>query len=346
MVEERIPWIPYPLLFPFLILFASLYACLIRARNILYDHALLRRHKIGVRVVSVGNLTVGGTGKTPLVHRIAAECLRRGHIPAVVSRGYGSRSAGPGDLNDEGLLLSQSLEGLSVVQNPDRVAAARKAVSEDGADFLIMDDGFQHRRLARDLDLVTLDATRPFGYGRVLPAGLLREPLPSLERADAIVLTRCDQVDSYHLEAVETRIEALAPRTPVFRTHHAPLELIKMDGSESMGLEILAGGKVYLFSGIANPRAFERTVSGLGADVGGSAVYPDHHHYREKDMEKIREEARGCGADRIITTAKDGVKIRGFTGTGAFWILEVRLEFLEDEEVFWSLVFDGGRRPE
>ncbi|MHC4945920.1 MAG: tetraacyldisaccharide 4'-kinase [Planctomycetota bacterium] len=343
MVKERIPWIPYPCLFPFLVLISFLYAGCIRFRNLLFDLSLLKAERVDVPVISVGNITVGGTGKTPLVLRVAEEAVRRGSKPGVVARGYGG--VGDGGLNDESRMLLKCLPGLALAQNPDRRRGARMLIEEHGIDLIVMDDGFQHRGLRREVDVVVLDAMLAFGFGRVLPAGLLREPLANLRRAHAFVLSRCDQADAGQVERIEGRLEAVAPRVPRFRTVHAPSRLERVDSSLSEAVGALDGEKVYLFSGIANPQAFELTIKALGADVLGHTVFPDHHLYTEEDVRRIQRQAEVCGADRMITTAKDAVKLDPFPEAADFWVLEIGVSFLEREDEFWELIFNPAKSP-
>jgi tetraacyldisaccharide 4'-kinase len=339
MVKERIPWIPYPCLFPFLAVLSFIYAGCIRFRNLLYDISMIKAERVDAPVISVGNITVGGTGKTPLVLRMAEEALRRGRKPGVVARGYGGAGSKDG-LNDEGRMLLKSLPGMALALNPDRRLGARALLEEHGVHLILMDDGFQHRRLSRDLDVVVLDASLPFGFGRVLPAGLLREPMAALRRAHAFVLTRCDQVDGAEVQRVEARLDAIAPGIPIYKTVHAPLGLERIDSSVTEKAEALAGERVFLCSGIASPHAFERTIEALGAKVLGHAVFPDHHLYRATDLQEVARRANTCGADRMVTTAKDAVKLEGLPESTRFWVLEIGLTFLEGEDDFWKRVFD------
>lgn len=343
MIRNRLPGLPVGLVFPFLVFFSALYSCLIRLRNFLYDKSFLKIHSLDARVVSVGNITVGGTGKTPIVQVLAEQAIRLGLRPGVIARGYKGQRRNGRIINDEGRMLLEKLPDLALVQDPDRFAAAKDAQIEMGADFLILDDGFQHRRLHRDLDLVVIDATRPFGFGRILPAGLLREPLSSLKRADALVLTRCDQADAGRLEEVEAVIQRSAPGVPVFRTEHAPLFLRTLDGKERLELDAIAGRRVCLFCGIANPAAFERTVRSLGAVVSGRVDFPDHHEYGQGDWEKISRMAEKSKAERVLTTAKDGIKLNPVEEAGAILVLEVGINLLDDEEAFFDLVFRKGK---
>ena len=298
---------------------AALYAGLLRARNRLYDRRLLPAARLGAAVVSVGNLTAGGTGKTPMVAWLARELDRRGRRVGVLSRGYGAPRAGSGNsaaFNEEGELLARLLPGVPHVQDPDRVRGGQELVRR-GCDCVLLDDGFQHRRLARDLDLVLVDATRPWGLAAVdgappvravLPRGLLREPPSGLARADAIVLTRADQAGEEALARLEEELSALAPGKPLARAAHRPSLVARHDPRgarvEALHPAALAGRPVALVSAVGNPEAFERTARDLGADVRAVHRFPDHHRFTREEVAPLARD----GA-LLLATAKDAVKL-------------------------------------
>ena len=274
-------------------------------RTALYEHHLFRAHRAEVPVLCVGNLTVGGTGKTPLVVWLAHRLDRKGLRVAILTRGYKTRKD---LLSDEPAELASACPGVPVIVNADRVAGATEAVRNHGAQVLLMDDGFQHRRLARDLDIITIDATLPFGYGRLLPAGLLREPVSGLKRAHAAVITRSDQAPDEQLSQIEARIRRANPELPIGRTVHAPAGARRADGSE-IALEELKGRKVFAFCGLGNPAAFFRTVEGCGCVLAGSQAFNDHHSYTDRCLAEIQGKARSCAAELLLTTSKDWDKI-------------------------------------
>lgn len=306
---------------------AALFGLAARARGRLYDRGWLSVYRVGVPVVSVGNLTAGGTGKTPMVAWVVERLALLGLRAGVLSRGY---RAARGEANDEGLLLARLLPGVPYVQNPARVAGAAE-LERARVDAIVLDDGFQHRRLARDLDLVLVDATRPFGPGSArgafLPRGLLREPPSALARADALVVTRCDGVPAPELAALERELAELAPGRPIARARHVPVRLWR--GGEAREPEALRGLEVDLVSGIGNPSAFEATVRALGARVVEHRAFPDHHAYRPGDLE-------GLGSRPIVTTAKDGVKLA--REPRAPWVLDVALSIEHGEEELAALL--------
>jgi len=281
------------------------YELIVRVRNGLYDRRVLRAHQAGVPVICIGNLTTGGTGKTPLVVWLCRHVKEKQLRCAILTRGYRTRK---GELSDEPALLAAQCPDVPVVVNPDRVAGAAEAINHHGAQVLVMDDGFQHRRLARDLDIIAIDATNPFGYGRVLPAGLLREPITGLERAHAAVLTRCDQVSDATLAEIEDRIREINRNLVVVRSNHAPVAIHTASETE-IPLDQMQGERVFAFCGIGNPQAFFRTLANLGADIVGTGVFDDHYRYTAQDMQTIREQARSRKADLALTTQKDWTKI-------------------------------------
>ena len=295
---------------------SHVYGRAVAARNRAYDRGSRSVHHAGVPVVSVGNLTAGGTGKTPVVAHLCEELRRRGYRPAVLSRGYGAgrnaaAAGGPG--NDEKRLLEARLPGLPHVQNPDRVAGAAVAMHEYAADVLVLDDGFQHRRLHRDLDLVLVDATRPFGHDRLLPRGLLREPVTGLSRAHAVLLTRGDRLEPSELLALVERIRAVRPGLPVVPVTFPAVDLTGR-GAVSRPPSWLRGKRVTAFCGIGNPDAFRGTLADLGCDVVAFTPYADHHAYTPRDVRRERARAAGLGAACTVCTEKDWVKVLRWVG--------------------------------
>lgn len=282
------------------------YEAAVRIRNRLFDAGWKRQNRAAVPVISVGNLTLGGTGKTPCVEYIARFFRKRGVRVAVLSRGYGG-SGGP---NDEALVLEDNLPDVPHLQGADRVALAQAACEELESELLILDDGFQHRRLARDMDVVLLDATNPFGHGRLVPSGLLREPASSLRRADAVVLTRCDHVADAELKQIAKRARKLAPDRPIVHTTHSPTACIQF-GHPDQTLDVIQNRPVIAFCGIGNPDAFRQTIERLGARIVEARTFADHHSYTRTDVEELSALARRSSPESVlVTTQKDLVKLR------------------------------------
>ena len=300
-------------------------------RSALYRRGVLRTSRLPVPVISVGNLTCGGTGKTPLVQWIArylVGCKRR---VAILSRGY----RGSGQTSDESQAIQDGLAGVPHLLGADRVKTGERAARELGAECLILDDGFQHLRLHRDLDIVTVDALNPFGYGYLLPRGLLREPVGALRRADVVVLTRTDQCVREAVEALKEQALKIAPSLLVAEGVHRPTGIVRWADGERLEADSLAGKKVLAFCGIGNPRSFTLTLQSVGANVAGQVDFADHHCYDAADLEALRSEARRVGAEAVVATRKDAVKIGRDADLGApLFVMDVALEITRGLEAF------------
>jgi len=293
------------------------YSIVIRLRNFLYSKGWLKTHRANAPVISIGNITTGGTGKTPLVIWLCKQLTQNLKLKtknckcAILTRGYKvtqNLKLKTQNYTDEPAIIIESCPEAKVIVNPDRVAGAAEAVNKFDAKTLIMDDGFQHRRLGRDLDIVTIDATRPFGYGKMLPAGLLREPLVSLKRANAVVITRCDQTTEAELTQIEEKLQQVNPNMIIARSIHTAVYAKSTDNKE-ISLEELKDKKIFAFCGIGNPEAFLNTIKALGPELAGSKVYNDHHHYTDDCLADICKQAAHLKADLILTTQKDWTKI-------------------------------------
>jgi tetraacyldisaccharide 4'-kinase len=307
-----------------------LYAGAMRLRNWLYDSQIFAAHRAAVPVVSVGNITAGGTGKTPLVCWLAARLRRDGLVPAVLLRGYKSG----GGFSDEEDLLRETLAGPPAVvvhAGGDRVAGAAAVLREHpDVDIFILDDGFQHRRLVRDFDLVLIDATNPFGYGHVHPRGLLREPLAGLKRADAFVLTRYDLIPDAQRLALEETLKAMNHLAPVYRCRHV-LSGLRSPGSSAaappeLPFDALRARPFFAFAGIANPAALHRQLQSLGDAYRGHYWFDDHHHYTDADVQRMQAAAGQAGAQVLVVTEKDWRKLRRLERAAELPILRLALD--------------------
>ena len=262
-----------------------------------------------VSVISIGNLTTGGTGKTPLVIWVAQLLRSRNWRVAVISRGYGAeRQPGLVARNDEAIELEFRLPDVPHLQDSDRFRMAQTAVEELESEVIVLDDGFQHRQLHRDLDLVLIDATNPFGFGRLLPRGLMREPMSSLRRADAIVLTRCELVSPQVLAAILTKLKAANPVAQFAQLQTRASSWLQFDGRQ-FPLEKLNDEPVFAFCGIGNPNGFFQTLTQLGLTVRHHQTFADHHRYSREDLNAIAVSARNVGATALVCTHKDLVKV-------------------------------------
>lgn len=322
-----------------------LYRFVVFLRRLLFDRGFFKQHKTAVAVISVGNLTVGGTGKTPMVIMLAQHLQAKGFRPAVLSRGYGSKATSPvnivsdgerifmdgAEAGDEPVLIARSAKGVPVLTGAERIVTAAVAVERLSADVLILDDGFQHRQLARNIDIVLLDSANPFGNGFLFPAGPLREPLNALKRADMIVVT-----DSFDDAGQMPRsIPGIPPGIPLFRATRRPQGLRRGGTDQPVPLDHLQGARICAFSGIGAPDSFRQTLTRLGADVVRFLSFPDHYCYDMEDLARIQKESAKVEASVIVTTEKDGVHLEAFPFfLEKVLLLGIAMEIVSDAEVF------------
>lgn len=312
---------------PWLIPASVLYAGLMRLRNAWYDAVPSASHDAGIPVICVGNITTGGSGKTPLVMEIVRRLCAAGRTPAILTRGYRGR---PDEPADEVLEYRSALPDVPVVVHPDRVKGAATARLEHAADCVVMDDGFQHRRLRRDLDIVVIDALSPWGGGWTLPAGRLREPLTGLRRAGLIVINRVNLAEDAATHAIDSRLDALTVDAPRVRASVSVDRVV--EDRVSLPTERLKGRRVQPVSGLGNPTAFHRLLRGTGADLLPPVVYGDHHRYSAADVSAVRSAAAAAGAEAVVTTRKDWVKLGRLFEPGdgpPLWRIDIRIELDE-----------------
>jgi tetraacyldisaccharide 4'-kinase len=308
------------------------YAWIVRRRNAGFDSGRVKPAAVDAPVISVGNLTVGGTGKTPLVLWIARWLKVRGCEVTILSRGYGRKAGAP---NDEALEIAARLPGVKQIQNPDRVAAAREALADKSRQILVLDDAFQHRRIARDLDIVLLDALEPFGYEHLLPRGLLREPVSSLMRANVIALSRADAVSESRRQEIRERVQSLAPQALWLELAHQPTALVS-HGGESQPLDTWRGRRVAAFCGVGNPAGFRHTLASCDLDIAVLRELPDHFAYPPRAIADLEAWLRGQTAiEASVCTRKDLVKIPQETLAGLpLLALEIDLAITSGRESF------------
>jgi len=318
------------------------YAAIVQRKNRRFDSGHQPQANIAAPVISVGNLTVGGTGKTPLVCWLAEWFRDSGAAVTLISRGYGAKRGRP---NDEAMELAARLPGVPHLQNADRVAAAREALAADPRQVLILDDAFQHRRIARDLDIVLLDALEPFGYGHLLPRGLLREPVESLARAHVVALSRADAVEGAIRESIRDRVRQVAPQALWIELTHEPVGFI--DNSESRtSLESLRGKRIAAFCGIGNPDGFRHTLAACGLSVAAFRALPDHFSYPPAELIKLENWLReGGDVAAVVCTRKDLVKIPRQQLAGRPLVaLEIRLAITAGRQEIENLLLPLARR--
>lgn len=341
------------LLYPFSLIFSLI----VRLRSELYKRRILSSQQLGCHVIVVGNITMGGTGKTPIAEYLAKLLTKMGRYPAIISRGYKSRSEpyfhklwrwiihapcpppkvvsdGHSVLlsseiaGDEPYMLAKNLPGIPVVVDKDRVKAGRYAIKNFGADVLVLDDGYQYFRLRSSFRFVLIDKGNPFGNHRLIPRGILREPISHLNRASCIVLTKSDGNFNSHLVQI---LKKYTQEDGVIECRHEPCFLMKHKDGEILRLEEIRGKKVAIFSGIASPESFECFIEKLGAEIVYRKRFIDHHRFSEGELISINEHSRG--ADYIVATEKDAVRIpSSFDFVPDLYFLRVAVKFLKNEE--------------
>src|SRR3989339_1018918 len=303
----------------------------IKLRLLFYWLGIFRSYKLPAYVISVGNLTVGGTGKTPFVLYLA-EKLSKGSKVGVLSRGYGAGSKAMED--DENMALPENVVRAT---NPDRFSAGQKLIKEQGVQTIILDDGFQHLSLKRDVDIVLIDATNPFGKGRLMPAGILREPLASLKRADIFVLTHVDLVTPEQLNMLEEKLKRYNKK--IVKAIHKPQYLVDMAHSDkTIDLSEIKDKPVWEFCGIGNPFQFHKTLNTL-CTVKGLSIFPDHYYYSQPDLQTMFLKAKMEKAETFVTTEKDALRLKGVTIPAGIpcYYLKIKIEIIQGEDVIGSL---------
>lgn len=326
MRAEEIGGAPHLLLYTL----SLLYGAGVCARRLSYKLGILPFHNLPAKVVSVGNLTAGGTGKTPVTIFLAEFFRNDGKRVAVLSRGYRGRARGasvvsdgkavlmgPLDAGDEPYLMAARLPGVPVIVCPDRVKGGRLAIERFSPHVLVLDDAFQHVRLERDVNILVLDSKEGFGNGYMLPRGMLREPVSALRRAD-FALVKGGPPEGRALEALRKYSIPYLPFT------YRPASAYNVDSGKGAPLDALRGRKVASVAGIANPASFNRTLAELGCTVTAALEFPDHHRYTESDARAI--EGVAAGAEMIITTEKDGVKLKGLVRSVPLLALSIAVE--------------------
>ena len=335
---------------------SQFYYLAIKGRWLIYKLGAIPRTKIPCSVISVGNITWGGTGKTPAVAMIAGLLQEMGKRVTILSRGYGSKrekgnilvvSDGkkviPSSLEagDEPYFLSRNLPGVPVIVGKNRIKSGKYAIDRFATEVLVLDDGFQYWRLKRDLDIVTVDCSNPYGNGYLIPRGPLREPISHLSRADIFILTRADLVSRNDLDRIIGDLERLNRDSLILESVHRPKCLENLVSGEKKSLDFIRDRRVVAFSSIGNPYSFEKTLEGLEAEIVKVFHFPDHHNYDPSDLREI-DAACGTGVEKrdtvAVTTEKDGVRLERIMSTKAkglfqeVWILKVELEIIRGKE--------------
>lgn len=326
------------------------------ARAALYNKGLLKKHKLPAKVISIGNLSMGGSGKTPTAALAAEILLRGGRKPAILSRGYGGKRRGSSSFmvsdgdkifatwktaGDEPFLLARNIKGVPVIVGKDRLASGRMALEKLKCDALILDDGYQRLGLERDINLCLIDcAAKDIFKDRLFPSGRLREPVANLKRADAFLLTHWEETPG-NKEMSERLEEEFGKK--IFRARHVPCSWLDTATGKELALEEAKGKKILAFCGIANPSSFLDILDGMGCGPADFLYYPDHYSYLRADLESMKSRREKLGASLIATTEKDWVKLEGMADFSVpFWALRIKISILEDAS-FRSFLLAGDK---
>jgi tetraacyldisaccharide 4'-kinase len=309
-----------------LYLLSLLYELIIR---LIRNFKIKRAYRFSCKLISVGNIVLGGTGKTPLVEYLANFLKREGKKIAILSRGYAQGQ----NLNDEPKMLKDNLKDIPIIVDKDRLRAIQRAIRDYKVDTVILDDGFQQWQIKKDLEIVTIDVTNPFGNGKLIPRGILREPLDGLKRAQIIVLTKTNlNPDTLDLKVF---LEGINPYFFIFEAEYLPLGFYRLNQRELISFSFFKDKKVILFSGIAEPDSFEELILNMDIAVKEHIVFPDHHFYRKIDIEKIKAEGKRNNTNIFITTQKDAVRLKDFALSDMeIYVLKITLKINEEENFF------------
>lgn len=342
----------YRILFSPLYLLSLLYGTAVKVRLALYSSGLLKAGRLGCKVVSVGNITVGGTGKTPTVEFISRNLQERGFRVAILSRGYRRTGKGigivsdgkdiflgPDEAGDEPYMLARRLKTVPVLVGTDRYELGRYALERFPLDVIVLDDGFQHIRLKRDVDVLLVDGEKGLGNGQMLPRGPLREPVSGIKRAGVVLISKASPESAW----IADSIMKIHPVPALFKSSYRAERLVSLWSGEQTGLERLSGAKVMALSAIANPSSFLNILSSLGGTVVSEFSFPDHYSYSLKELEEVIDKARVGGADFIVTTEKDAVKLGQLEPRMEIpiYYLEICLDMHGEEQRFMDAIIAG-----
>lgn len=329
-----------------LCLLSFFYQWVVRLRVKFYEWGIFSTHSLPCKVISVGNLTSGGTGKTPFVDLLAEWLKARGIQPAILIRGYGGDFRGPfgavtdgetllmdaQQAGDEPYLLAKKRKGIPVIVGKNRFQSGRWALQKFQSEVLILDDGYQHLALKRDVNILLLNASFPFGNGYLLPRGALREPVSQIKRADAIVLTKCNISDN--INKIKELLKKIHLEIPIFRVTYEPLAVKRLGENHTFPPKFLEGKKVLAFAGLADPESFKDLIHQMGAQILSMEFFADHHCYTADDWSRLQRKAKAIHAEGLVTTEKDAVKVKSLgCGSLPLWIVSIGHIFLGDDQV-------------
>lgn len=333
------------MLFPFCLL----YGVVIQIRNFCYSTGVIKQKKLPCQVISIGNIVAGGSGKTPAVATIAKQFQNEGRTVALLLRGYKGKNSDEvmfvsdgerqlcsrEECGDEAEMLAQQLTNIPIVIGKQRYLSGLAALNRFECDLLILDDGFQHRQLSRDLDILTIDATQPFGTGALLPIGTLREPKSAIQRADVILLTRTDAIRA-NTEELKSTLKRYAQNTPILESIHQPTTLYRLSQNgktTTIPIGTLTNKRLLAVCGIGNPTAFVATLEKYNPETVELFAFPDHHTYTESDLRQIEQRMKLCDSELVITTQKDERKLALMASDLPIVVLGIELVITEGIDI-------------
>ena len=351
---------------PFLSMASKVYGGAVKLRRIFYKKAVLKSKRLPCPIISIGNITVGGTGKTPMTIYVAQVVKQLGYKVAIISRGYKGKAEKGGGIvsdgkmllmtpeiaGDEPYMIANRLKDVPVIVGKNRFKAGWLAIRKFDSDVIVLDDGFQHLKLRRDLDLVLLDYRKPFGNGHLLPRGVMREPASALLCANAIILTRSDTVNDNETSSSPKKLRPYERKKPVYRTFHHPFVYKIINGEKKIfeknmqaalrqNSDCIKGRTVFAFSGLADNHNFRQTVKSLKCNVSGYMEFPDHHSYSDRDLKDISAAAKRSMSECLITTEKDYVRIaHKIDWPGDLFVIGIEIDFGADKKRFNSYIKD------
>ena len=350
----------------FLSMVSKVYGGAVKLRRIFYKKAVLKSKRLPCPIISIGNITVGGTGKTPMTIYVAQVVKQLGYKVAIISRGYKGKAEKVGGIvsdgrvllmtpeiaGDEPYMMANRLKDVPVIVGKNRFKAGWLAIRKFDPDVIVLDDGFQHLKLQRDLDLVLLDYRKPFGNGHLLPRGVMREPASALLCANAIILTRSDTVNDNETSSSPKKLRPHERKKPVYRTFHHPFVYKIINGEKKIfeknmqaalrqNSDCIKGRTVFAFSGLADNHNFRQTVKSLKCNVSGYMEFPDHHSYSDRDLKDISAAAKRSMSECLITTEKDYVRIaHKIDWPGDLFVIGIEIDFGADKKRFNSYIKD------
>lgn len=340
-----------------LFLLSLIYSAVVRFLSFAYKKNIFKAQHLNCKVISIGNITWGGTGKTPIVEMVALKLFEAGRRVAIQSRGYKikkqtccckPKTAGFREIGDEPFMLKENLKEAAVIAGSDRANLAKMALEKDNLDTIILDDGFQHWRIFRDLDILAIDSANPFGNGFLIPRGILREPLSSLKRADIFFLTHTDLVEE-NLSFIKQKLSKINKNTPIIESVHSPVGFYNILDKQRKIIDtnLLKGRKLGLLTAIGNPDSFLKTLLKIGLEISQRFIFPDHYEFERFDFEEIKNTLLEQNISTLLTTQKDAVRLQDFClnlENLEILVLKIEIKITNNEDIFFNRLFSLYKR--